>query len=101
MAFAALLLRSESGELKWISRLPDALSRNGLQIAADCLLFVLGYEDKLRDAVEGGGTEGPDLETTMCELNRQVGSELPRNPSFYEARSVALESDILGCHVTV
>ncbi len=101
MAFGALLLRSDAWKLKWISRLPDVLSRIGLQIAADCLLFVLGYEDKLRDALEGGDTDRPDLETAMRELDRQVGSDLPRDPSFYDGRKVTLESDMLGCHVTI
>ncbi len=101
MAFGTLLLRSDAWELKWISRVPDALSRIGLQIAADCLLFMLGYEDKLSNAIGGSGSDAPDLETTMRELDRQLGSDLPRTPSFYESRKVTLESDILGCHVTV
>jgi hypothetical protein len=101
MAFGALLLRSDSWELKWISRLPGFLSRNGLEIAADCLVFVLGYEDKLRAAVEGGDADSADPEPVMRELDQQVGSDLPRAPSFYEGRKVTLESHILGCHVTL
>ena len=101
LAFGALLLRSDAWDLKWISHLPDALSRNGLPIAADCLFFMLGYEDKIQEAVESAEADRNSPEAVMRELDQQVGSDLPAAPSFYEVRKVTLESHILGCHVTI
>jgi hypothetical protein len=98
-----MLLRTESWELKTLSRLPDALERLGLFNASAALLFALGYEDKLRD--EGFFKEagvGDNVQDYFVGWRNAPGSEdLPERPSLGEQRKIVLNSRLLGCRITV
>jgi hypothetical protein len=97
-----LLLKTDVWELKWVSRLPDILERLGLLRACIALLYALGHEEELRDPAERGASEEGELHFTALKWRDQPASEdLPEKPSFYEGRTVTLQSNLLGCNVTV
>jgi hypothetical protein len=99
--FSGLLVRTDPWDVKHLSRLPDALERRGLLMAADSMLFLLGHEERIKLPDPEPGQDIPTLEAMIAELEAKIGSELPERPSFYEQRKISLSSQIIGCNVQV
>lgn len=100
-----LLLRTDLSDLKGLASLPDVLDRLSLPIAADALLFALGYDERARQ-LASPADEKPaatvDLDTFMGNwFNAEVDTPMADHPQFYDSSTAILESRVLGCHVSV
>ena len=98
-ALSIELLSADLTELEILSKLPDGLSRLGLEWARLCLLWALGQTQSILD--EGYLPEGEGLEelaVLMKKANDQPAKkDLPPMLYLGEGRSVSLQSTILGC----
>lgn len=96
---ARLLLRTDFFDLKQLQNLPDVLDRLGLDIAADALLYALGYKERLESFAKELG-EDPDVLVSKC-WNIKSDVSLAISPELYYQRTVSLQSRVLGCRVTI
>lgn len=94
-----LLLRTEFSDLKAVERLPDTLDQLGLDLEADALLFSLGHKGRLEEVAEKLG-EDPE---TFASRIRSLRSNIPLSdgPHLYHRRTATLQSQVLGCKITV
>jgi tetratricopeptide (TPR) repeat protein len=97
---AALLLRTDFWELKTITSLPDVLGALQLPLASGALLYALGHVEELRAGHADDAAQ--DLHEIFLRYRDLPGWEdLAKKPSFCESRKTTLESDLLGCHLTL
>jgi tetratricopeptide (TPR) repeat protein len=96
---AGLLLRSQPGEFQLLETLPDALERLGLSVAAETLLFALGYPEHVESGAAAVGMQPLELMSRLFELDSE--GAIPRAPEFYASDAVRLVSNVLGCRVSV
>lgn len=95
----SLLLRTGFSDLRALHTLPDVLDRLDLPIAADSLLFALGHEDRLREAIEGMGEDFDNFLSRWLVLPTDVS--LAAQPDLCNKLKVSLSSRVLGCRVKI
>lgn len=100
---AILLIKTEFWKLKWLDLLPSVLDRMDLFSSWMTLLYILGYEDLLREEKVIPVEESPEtIQELFCRLNDQPASnDLPGHPELMNASTVELVSPVLGCTVII
>ncbi len=98
-ALGGLFLKTDLWDLKACSFLPTVLARVGLEASRTALLYALGYEDLPPEVPTSEFPSVIDFFRTWRE--KVTTEELPPQLSFYDARTVTLESVILGCNIKV
>lgn len=96
-SLAILLLKTDFWELKWLKGLPDTLEAHDLLAASETVLFALGdAEHRWRPP------DGESLEAVLIQSRSSgIFKELPARPLFYEQRTVDLQSNVLGCVISI
>ncbi len=94
-----LLLRTDFFDLRALQALPDVLDQLGLDLAADALLYALGYTGRLEEAATGLDEDPGSFASRWRDINADV--PLPEQPLLYNRRTASLESRILGCRIMV
>lgn len=97
--FVRLLLRTDFSDLKSLEGLPDVLDRIGLDLEVAALLYTLGHEERLRELAEKMGKQ-PDVLASMSR-NIRADVPLPDRPILYNRRTVFLQSQVLGCRISI
>ncbi|MGY4206836.1 hypothetical protein ACVK00_000206 [Burkholderia sp. PvR073] len=93
-----LILRTPHEDWTSLTRLPDLLSSLGLEMSRAASLFMLGYEDKVREEY---GTADDDLNQFVSEwLAAPAAADLPRQPAWHFG-TTTMTTAILGCQVDV
>lgn len=93
-----LILRTAHEDWALLTRLPDLLSKVGLEMSRAAALFMLGYEDKVRDEY---GTADDDLNQFASEwLVAPAAQDLPKGPLWHFG-TTTMTAFILGCQVEV
>lgn len=100
---AILLIKTDFSELKLLEFFPTILKKMDLAVSWMTLLYVLGYEDLLRNENVIPPEEDSD---TVCDLfsklfEQPVCKELPDHPDYLSRSTVTLVSPVLGCKVNV
>lgn len=100
---AILLTKTDFWELKWLDFLPPVLDSMGLYSSWMTLLYILGYEDRLRDEkVISAEDSSESVLNLFGRLKEQPASkDLPEHPEFLNGSTVNLVSPVLGCTVSV
>ncbi|MGO9597433.1 MAG: hypothetical protein ACLP7Q_05370 [Isosphaeraceae bacterium] len=97
-----LLLRTDVWQLKRLTRLPDLFDRLGLFNASIALRYALGDVGSVEADLTGNGFEAEGLsEYFRLWRDQPAGEQLPPEAQCYDTRSVRLDSQILGCRITV
>ncbi len=95
-----LLLRADLWTLARLKRLPDRLSRLGLDIAPLSLLFALGHVEELPEELRDDDIGSP--EDLMALMEQQpAAADLPDHPEFLTQRTTDLISTVLGCEIRI
>jgi hypothetical protein len=95
-----LLLRTETWQLRWLTRLPDVLDNLLLHNASVALRYALGHEDKQFNEIAVRGTSENDVLFTFLRWRDQpAGKELPGEPLYCDGQTVRFGSTLLGCHI--
>ena len=98
-----LLLKTDFWELKWLGFLPEILDKMKLYDSWAALLYVLGYEDRLRE--EKFIPEGKDAnyakDLFIKLLEQPANKDLPTQPEFLRGRTVTFRSNVMGCDISV
>lgn len=92
IALAYALMRQPHAAIRRLSRAPDMLGRYGLDLARSALLFALGHEGEVSDAV-GTREEAVELLRTLREVPE--GPELMAD-QFGSGRTAVLATRVLG-----
>lgn len=93
-----LVLRTAHDDWPRLARLPDLLSRLGLEMSRAAALFMLGYEEKVRSEY---GTADDDLNQFSSEwLAAPASQDLPKRPAWHFG-STTMTTVILGCQIDV
>jgi hypothetical protein len=93
-----LILRTSHENWTQLTRLPDLLSRMGLEMSRAAALFMLGHEDKVRTDY---GALGDDLNKLINEwLAAPAAQDIPKMPSWHFG-TTTMTTVILGCQVEV
>ena len=101
-ALGFLILKTPVLELKQLSALPHMLNTLQLGMARMALLYVLGYEDRLR--AEGYIPENQNAEAVkefFTAWYRQPGLQDLPNPELLNTQAIELHSALMGCDITV
>ena len=101
-ALGFLILKTPLLELKQLSALPHMLNTLQLGMARMALLYVLGYEDRLR--AEGYIPENQNAEAVkefFTAWYRQPGLQDLPNPELLNTQAIELHSALMGCDITV
>lgn len=100
-----LLLRTDFGDLRSLGAVPPVLDNLGLHIAADALLFALGYEERVRQqvaTVHGPATTDADVDQFASDwANASSDEKVASRPEFYDSQVITLVSHATGCRVNV
>ncbi len=96
---ARLILRTDFFDLKSLQNLPDVLDQLGLGMPADALLYMLGHKERFEEIAKQLG-EDPDNLASGC-WNLKADVPLPEHPLLYNQQTVSLQSQVLGCRITV
>lgn len=99
LLLARLLLRTDFSDLAAMQSLPDVLDRLGLDIAADALLYMLGYTERLEEDAKVLDRT-PDVLASQC-WSIKADVPLPDFPLLYDQQTVSLQSRVLGCRIAV
>ncbi len=94
-----LFLKADVGALRSIERLPDTLEEMGLFMSRAALLHSLGHAHELPNELLGSPEQDP--EAFFMKWRDQPASGEIRGLSLGIGDTTTLESDMLGCHVTV
>ena len=94
-----LFLKADVGSLRSLERLPDTLEEMGLSMSRSALLHSLGHVHELPKEVLASA--GQDPEAFFMKWRDQPASGEIRALSLGIGDTTTLESDMLGCHVTV
>lgn len=94
-----LLLRTDFSDLKALQGLPDILDSLGLDFAANALLYALGYKERLEEMAKELKEE-TDIFAFKC-ITIKADVPLPERPEIYNQSKVTLQSQVLGCRITV
>ena len=91
------------GTLSEITRLPDALKRLGLDHARVALLFVLGYEQALREEGYFAADEDAAVIQTFFERwqDQPAAEDISSQPMLVNGTTSVLKSIILGSEIVV
>lgn len=100
-ALGLLLLKTDFGELKQLSTLPDVLDGLGLHNSAVALRYALGYEDEVPKEYFAEDDTGALYDFFLRWRNQPAAEDLPATPSLYNKRKITLYSSLLGCRITV
>ena len=94
-----LLLKTDFWELKDLVRLPDQLSRMGLDASSTALLHALGHDSQYKNAIlEDKQTE--EVSSFFLKWRDQPASaDLPARPDLCNQERVELRSKVLGCEI--
>lgn len=98
-----LLLKTDFWELKWLDFFPEILDKMKLYDSWAALLYVLGYENRLRE--EKFFPE--DKDTNYAKnlfvklLDQPANKDLPAQPEFLRGRTVTFHSNVMGCNINV
>jgi hypothetical protein len=93
-----LILRTAYEDWASLTRLPDLLSSLGLEMSRAAALFMLGYEDKVREEY---GTADDDLNQFASEwLAAPAAEDLPKRPVWHFG-ATTMATVILGCQIDV
>ncbi len=93
-----LVLRTAQEDWAALTRLPDLFSSLGLEMSRAAALFMLGYENDVREEYSAGDD---DLNQFFSQwLAAPAGLDLPEQPSWH-LRSTTLVTFILGCRVEI
>ena len=101
-ALGFLILKTPLLELKRLSALPHVLNTLQLKMAEMALLYVLGYEDRLRS--EGYIPEDQNAEAVKEFFKawyRQPGLRDLPDPELLDTQAVELHSAVMGCDISV
>lgn len=91
-----LILRTPHEDWPALTRLPDVLSSAGMELSRAAALFMLGYEDAVKDEYETGEE---DLNAFASQwLATPAAQDLPQRPSWHLG-TTTLTTVILGCQV--
>lgn len=97
-----LLLRTDCWNLARVATLPDTLSKLDLPLAAAALVYALGYEDDLPPELVGdAASAGARLQFFREWRDQPAAEALPAEPLLNMGQFVSMESNVLGCHITV
>ncbi|MDD2583024.1 MAG: hypothetical protein PHR66_13630, partial [Desulfuromonadaceae bacterium] len=100
--FGMLLMKSDIRQLKHLSSFPDVLEKAGLSSAAIALLFSLGHVDKLPGNLLGMEVNKEEIYDFFVKWRDQPAAHnLPEYPVLYDDSSVTLNSNLLGCRITI
>ncbi|MGM0589450.1 MAG: hypothetical protein ACQETE_13595 [Bacteroidota bacterium] len=94
-----LLLRTEFSELKHLTKMPDVLDRLGLDLSADALLYALGHNERLKKSLSNSENSVDEFAEKWRNIEADI--PLPNEPKLYYTQKVTLESNVLGCKVTL
>lgn len=100
-AFGTLLLKTDPWELRWVERLPEKLERLGLFNSSAALLYVLGYEEDLKESNFPSADAHENLHSYFVSWRDNPSAQDLPSPSFCEERKLALVSHVLGSMITV
>lgn len=100
---AILLIKTDFSELQSLNFLPAILEKMDLFASWMTLLYVLGYEDLLRNENVISQEEGSDSVRDLFSklLEQPVCKELPDHPDYLCGSTVKLVSPVLGCKVVI
>jgi hypothetical protein len=96
-----LLLKTEFFELKHVTHLAAVLDQLHLDFSWITLLYILGYEDRLRaDKVFPENESSEEiLDAFTSAVNTLEVNDLPQTPEFLDKRKIELRSSVLGCAI--
>jgi len=97
----ALLLRTDTYDLKELSFLPSVLERFRLDASWMALLYALGYEDRLRAEKMIPAEESQEAVWAFFNnwvIQPGLGA-LPEAPEYLDRQFLELRSSVLGCEV--
>lgn len=93
-----LILRTPHEDWSSLTRLPDLLSSLGLEMSRAAALFMLGYEDKVREEY---GTANDNLNQFASDwIASPAAQDLPMQPSWHFG-ATTMKTVILGCQIDV
>lgn len=93
-----LILRTPHEDWASLTRLPDLLSSLGLHMSRAAALFMLGYEDKVREEY---GTANDNLNQFASDwLAAPAAQDLPMQPAWHFG-TTTMKTVILGCQIEV
>jgi len=100
---AILLIKIDFWELKWLDFLPTILEKLGFYSSWMTLLYVLGYENRLREEQVISQEESPEaIRELFGRLYTQPASnDIPDHPGLANNSTIDLTSPVLGCNVVV
>ncbi|MCQ9617980.1 hypothetical protein L1889_15965 [Paenalcaligenes niemegkensis] len=93
-----LILRTAHEDWVSLTRLPDLLSTEGLEMSRAAALFMLGHEDKVR--AEYGAVDEDLNQFASDWLAAPAAQDLPKRPSWHFG-TASMTTIILGCQVEV
>lgn len=100
---AILLIKTNFWELKWVDFLPSVLDKMGLYSSWMTLLYILGYEQRLREEKVIPEEESPEaireLFGRLCD--QPASKDIPDHPELMNGSTVKLVSPVLGCTVII
>lgn len=98
-----LLLKTDFWELKWLNFLPEIFDKMELYGSWAALLFVLGYENLLKE--EKFIPEDKDIDYAedlfVKLLDQPANKDLPTQPEFLRKRTITFHSNVMGCNITI
>jgi tetratricopeptide (TPR) repeat protein len=86
-------------EIHILQTFPDTLDQLGLELSADALLYVLGYEERFAETASM--LQKKPEEAALSIRNLESDQSLADKLTIYAEGIVNLHSHILGCHITV
>jgi hypothetical protein len=93
-----LILRTRHEDWALLTRLPDLLSSLGLEMSRAAALFMLGYEDKVRQEY---GAANDNLNQFASDwLAAPAAQDLPMQPAWHFG-TTTMRTVILGCQIEV
>ncbi len=93
-------LKLKQSDLRKISKLPNALEVNGLEMASVALKYSLGHDDP--DLLESFGNDDTAINDFMFKwFDQPANNQLPNSLIFGNEHSEQFQSNILGCTVTI
>jgi hypothetical protein len=97
--FAGLIARTDFSDLTDLEFMPGLLDQQGLDLVADSLLFVLGYEERLVELAKSLGISAQEMASGWFHMQKkQVVAE---RPELANLQHVDFFSTVLGCNICV
>jgi hypothetical protein len=95
-----MLLKTNSWDLKRLTRLPDVLDGLGLFNSSIAIRYALGDEASVEEDLRERSVR-PLAEYFRMWRDQPAGEQIPTEPELYDRRTVTLSSSVLGCTITI